>query len=424
MVDLNACMRCGLCAEACHYYLADGDPDATPARKVELVAAVFRRELTAVGRCLPGWIGARELDAGLVGEWIDELFGRCTMCGRCMMHCTVGIDIPAIVRAGRGALASADLLPPELKSAVDASITTGNSMGITRDEWVQTVAWLEEELQAELRDPTARLPLDRPGAELLYTVNPREPKFFPLSLLAAGAIFHAAGASWTLSSENYDVTNYGMFAGDPATAGTVSGRLLATARTLGVRTLVLGECGHGFQATRWLAAGWLGEGPAVEVRSVVEVVADYVRSGRVRLDPSRVPGPVTLHDPCNLVRLGGIVEEPREILARAVSRFVEMSPAREQNFCCGGGGGQLAMGRYAKRRLSAGRVKAEQIRATDAEVVVAPCHNCIDQLNELNKEYGLGVQVKTICELVAEALVWPAEDSAGAQVAGDRSARV
>ena len=416
-VDLNACVRCGLCAEACHYYLAEPGPDATPARKVQLVAAVFRRELTMLGRCLPGWVGARDLDPALVEEWIDELFGRCTMCGRCMLNCTAGIDVPAIVRAGRGALAAADLVPPELKAAVDASVATGNSMGITRDEWVETVAWMEQELQAELGDPCARLPLDRAGADLLYTVNPREPKFFPLSLLATGAIFHAAGASWTLSSENYDVTNYGMFAGDPATAATFSGRLLAAARALGVRTLVLGECGHGFQATRWLAPEWLGDRPGVEVRSVLEVVADYIRSGRVRLDPARVPGPVTLHDPCNLVRLGGIVEEPREILSRAVSRWVEMSPSREQNFCCGGGGGQLAMSRYAKRRLAAGRIKAEQIRATGAAIVAAPCHNCIDQLIELNREYQLGVQVKSICELVADALVWPTKGATIEEVA-------
>jgi Fe-S oxidoreductase len=136
------------------------------------------------------------------------------------------------------------------------------------------------------------------------------------------------------------------------------------------------------------------------------MVAGYIAQGRLRLDPSRNAALTTLHDPCNLVRLGGIVEEPRAILSSVVARWVEMTPNRERNFCCGGGGGQLAMGRYARRRLDAGRPKAEQIRATGAKVVAAPCHNCIDQLSDLNKEYGLGVKVTTICELVAGALVW------------------
>jgi Fe-S oxidoreductase len=116
---------------------------------------------------------------------------------------------------------------------------------------------------------------------------------------------------------------------------------------------------------------------------------------------------VTLHDPCNLVRLGGIVEEQRFILRHAVSDFVEMTPNREKNYCCGGGGGQLAMTNFAERRLEAGRIKADQVRATGAQIVVTPCHNCIDQFMELNKHYQLGIEIKTVCEMVAEALILP-----------------
>jgi Fe-S oxidoreductase len=141
------------------------------------------------------------------------------------------------------------------------------------------------------------------------------------------------------------------------------------------------------------------------VKSILQVVADYIREERIMLDPSQNQKVITLHDPCNLVRLGGIVEEQRFILKHAASRFVEMTPNREKNFCCGGGGGQLAMTRFASRRLQAGKIKAEQIRETGAEIVVAPCHNCIDQLMELNKHYQLAVEVKTVCEIAANALV-------------------
>jgi len=143
------------------------------------------------------------------------------------------------------------------------------------------------------------------------------------------------------------------------------------------------------------------------MRSILEVVAEALRAGTIRLDPSRYSKVVTLHDPCNLVRLGGIVEEQRVLLRSAAANFVEMTPNRLKNFCCGGGGGQLAMTRYATRRLRAGRLKADQIRATGAQTVVAPCHNCIDQLMELNREYKLGVEVKTVVEVVAESLVPP-----------------
>jgi len=278
-------------------------------------------------------------------------------------------------------------------------------MGIPREDWIETVEWLEEELQSEVGDKNARLPLDLKGARLFYTVNPREPMFFPLSISAVGKIFYAAGESWTFSSDNYDVTNYGLYSGDDEAAGVMSDRLVKSMKNLGCKTLVLAECGHGFNSNRWEAPEWLSKKYNFEVKSILEIVADYILQGRIKLDPSLNPDPVTLHDPCNLVRLGGIVEEQRFILKHALTQFIEMTPNREKNFCCGGGGGQLAMTRFSKRRLEAGRVKADQIRDTGAKVVAAPCHNCIDQLMELNKHYKLGVKIKTVCEIVADALV-------------------
>jgi Fe-S oxidoreductase len=403
-IDLDACVHCGLCTGSCHYALVDANPQNSPAYKVHLVAQAFEHE-RAWPRLPSVWTGARPLDAALVRQWVDVLFGRCTMCGRCTVNCVVGIDVPALVRAARGAMAAAGLVPSELQATVDAAVNTGNNMGISREDWVGTVEWLEDELRAEVNDPTARLPLDEPDAEFLYVLNPREPKFFPLSIVAAGAIFHEAGVRWTLARDFFDVTNYGLFSGDVPAASTIARRLVETTRRLSARSLVLGECGHGFNANRWLAPEWLGEAPGFEVRSVLEVVAQFIREDRIRLDPARVSKLVTLHDPCNLVRAGGVIEPQREILARAVKRWVEMTPNRVQNFCCGGGGGQLSMTRFARRRLEAGRIKAEQIRATGARIVATPCHNCIDQLSELNKEYQLGVEVKTVCEIVASALL-------------------
>jgi Fe-S oxidoreductase len=143
----------------------------------------------------------------------------------------------------------------------------------------------------------------------------------------------------------------------------------------------------------------------VPMRSILELLLEYLREGRIRADPAKNPARVTLHDPCNLVRWGGVVEPQREILRRVASDFVEMVPNREQNFCCGGGGGMLSTSEYGDRRVASGEVKAEQIRATGAKIVAAPCHNCADQLLELNKKYQLGVEIKAVVELVYEALV-------------------
>ena len=404
MAYAQSCVRCGLCADACHYYLTNGEAQDAPAYKLNLVTSVFKKHFTPAGKTL-SWLGGKSLTPAMVNEWIDCLFGRCSGCGRCTINCTSGINIAAMIRAGRGALTAAGLIPPDLQSTITTAVEKGNNMAIPREEWLETVTWLEEELKTETGDSNARIPVDQRDANILYAVNPREPKFFPLSLLAAAKIFHAAGESWTFSSDYYDVTNYGLYSGDDATAAQLSGRLVSAVEQLNAKSLVLGECGHGYNANRWEAPQWLNRRYGFPVRSILEVLADYLKEGRIQLDPSRNPKTVTLHDPCNLVRMGGIIEEQRYLLKNAVGSFVEMNPNRQKNYCCGGGGGQLAMSRYAKRRLAAGRIKADQIRKTGAKTVAAPCHNCIDQLMELNKEYKLGVEVTTVTEIVADALV-------------------
>ncbi len=401
---LNSCVHCGLCADSCHYYLADDEEANMPAHKVELITSVFKRYFTFLGKRFPGMVGARELDNRMIHDWIDSLFGRCSLCGRCTINCSVGLNIPYLIRAARNALSAIDLVPDGLQSTIDTALEKGNNMGIPKDGWLETVEWLEEELQDEVEDETATLPMDKQGARLLYTVNPREPMFFPMSISAVGKIFHAAGESWTFSSDNYDVTNYGLYADDKAGA-VMSRRLVDSVRGLNCETMVLAECGHGFNANRWEGPEWLQEHYGMEVVSIIEVIAGYIRDGRIKLDKRLNPDRVTLHDPCNLVRFGGIIEEQRYILKHAVSDFVEMTPNRQQNYCCSGGGGQLAMTRFSERRISAGRIKADQIRATGAKIVVTPCHNCIDQLMELNKHYKLGIQIKTVSEMVADAII-------------------
>ncbi len=404
-VYLNTCVHCGLCADSCHYYIALNDTQSIPAYKLALVTKIFKKSFGLIGKKLPSLVGAADLSNELIEEWVDSLFGRCSLCGRCTINCTMGINIPYLIRAARGALASVGLVPPGLQSTVNTAIEKGNNMGISKEDWLETVEWLEEELQQDVDDSDAQLPVDKKGARFLYTINPREAMFFPLSISAAGKVFYAAGERWTFSSENFDVTNYGLYSGDNEAAGIMSERLILALGNLECEELVLAECGHGFNSNRWEAPEWLQRHYGFKVESILQVIYKYIREGRIKLDPSRNPKVVTLHDPCNLVRLGGIVEEQRYILRHAVDRFVEMTPNREKNFCCGGGGGQLAMTRFSKRRLEVGRIKADQIKATGAKVVATPCHNCIDQLMELNKHYKLDIEIKTITEIVADAIV-------------------
>lgn len=404
LTHLNACVHCGLCETSCLFYKTFQESKYIPGKKVDMVSSIYRRYCTLLGRTAPKLTHARELDDETITEMVDSLFGACTMCGRCVKHCSIGVDIPFVVRTGRRMLAAMGKVPQTLQATVDAAIQTGNNMGIPTEDFVDTIEWMQEDLQDELGE-NATIPLNEEGKEILYTLNPREPKFFPLSIAAAAKIFYAASASWTLSTEMYDVTNYGYFSGNDAEATAIAKKMFDEVHKLKCNTLVLGECGHGSRALRWEAPNYLKTHPDFKMVTLIEQLEEYIKTGRIKVDKTLNTKKYTIHDPCNIVRNGGLYNSLRYVTRQVVSDFVEMAPYGSDNFCCGGGGGMLAMSEYNERRLKVGKIKADQIAATGAQVVITPCHNCVDQLNQLNHEYKLNVEIKSLAEVVADALV-------------------
>lgn len=402
---LNSCVHCGLCAESCIYYLATKEERYIPAHKVDLISSIYRRYCTFTGKHFPKLTGARQLDEALTEEMTDQLFGSCTLCGRCTKHCSIGIDIAYLVREGRKMLTEMNLVPAALQSTINNAINTGNNMGIPVEELTDTLSWLEDELKDEVNDPAASIPLNVPDVNILYTLNPREPKFFPLSISAMAKIFYAAKESWTLSTSMYDVTNYAYFTSNNDEAKTITQRLYDEVLKLNAKCCVLAECGHGSRAFRWEGPNYLQKSYPFDVITSVELLAEYISKGRLKLDKTKNTELMTLHDPCNLVREGGVVEPQRYVLKNAAENFIEMTPHGTDNFCCGGGGGQLAMSEYNDRRMKTAEIKADQIRRTGAKIVVTPCHNCVDQLMQIDNKFKLGVQVKTLAEIVADAII-------------------
>lgn len=407
---VNACVHCGLCAESCVYYRFRPGEHFVPGKKADIVSSVYRRYNTLSGRMFPWLTRARKLDDATIEDMVDLLYGSCTMCGRCNKHCSVGVDIEFLIRTGRAMLAEMGYVPETLQKTVDAAITTGNNMGIPTREFIDTLQWLEEDLQYEVNDDKALIPINEKGRNILYTLNPREPKFFPLSISAMAKVFYAAGESWTLSTEMYDVTNYAYFSGSLDEGRIIAQRLCDEMHRLEAKKCILAECGHGSRAFRWEAPNYLEKEFPFGVDTSVELLANYIREGRIIVDPEKNQEVVTLHDPCNLTRGGGIYEEQRYILRSCVKNFVEMDPPGLDNLCCGGGGGQLSMSEYNERRMGIAGLKAEQIKKTGAAVVATPCHNCVDQLIQTNAAYKLNVKIKTLAEIVADAIVLENEE--------------
>jgi Fe-S oxidoreductase/CheY-like chemotaxis protein len=305
----------------------------------------------------------------------------------------------------RGLLVSAGIMPEGVALVSKDQWEIGNQMGVLKEDYLDTLEWMSEELQDEMEDPSAEIPIDKEDCEIVYSINPREVKYDPRTIGDAAKIFYAAGENWTMPSEGWDMTNFGLFSGDDELGGAVALRLFEKVEELKGKKLVISECGHGYRSTRCEGPNWAQHDVPFEMEGSVETMLRYIKEGRIKVDKSKNPVPVTYHDSCNLARSCGMTEEPRELLQLVCEDFREMYPNRAENYCCTGGGGAMSMSEYTPSRLKSGQVKADQLTATGAKMVVTSCHNCVDGLTDLIRHYKLDMQVAQLVNLVADALV-------------------
>jgi Fe-S oxidoreductase/ActR/RegA family two-component response regulator len=404
-----ACVHCGNCTDACHYVLANpDDPTYAPAYKADRIRKLFKRHFDWTGRVFPWWVkaGTVTTDEDLE-ELKDIVFGKCTNCRRCSINCPMGVDYATFNRMARGLLVHAGIMPEGVAVVSKDQWEIGNQMGVLPEDYVETIEWMSEELVEEVGDDAAEIPIDKENADIIYTINPREVKYDPRSIADAAKIFWAAKENYTMPSEGWDMTNFGLFSGDDALGGAVAKRVYEKVRELGGKKLVISECGHGYRSTACEGPNWSQTDIDFEMESSVLTMLRYIKEGRIEVDKSKNPGKYTFHDSCNNARSCGLTEEPRELLRLVVEEFVEMYPNRAENFCCTGGGGAMSMSEYTPRRLKSAKVKADQLKATGAHTVVTSCHNCVDGLGDCIKHHEVGMEVTQLVNLVANALVLP-----------------
>ena len=396
---LEVCARCGICAESCHYYVSEPKLEHVPAYRAEQLRKIYRRKYNFLGKHFPSIVNAEELDEGKFDKLVEMAFSECTLCRRCTFNCPLGVDTPLVMRTIRAMATAAGKAPEILVMLADSAIAKGENPEIFKEMFIQQISELEKELKELTGNPQATIPVEKEGARVLYVGLAGAHTIIPPAV-----IFNEVGEDWTLSI--YEAANYGVFLGDVERARKIAKRIIDEAKKLKVQEVVIAECGHACAALVWDAPNWFGETFPFRIRSIVELVAEYIQKGKLNLDPEANPEPVTYHDSCNLARTGGIFKEPRVILEAVVKDFREMNPNGIENYCCGGGGGLVALPEYYEKRMKAGKPKAEQIRKTGAKIVAAACENCKLQLGDLNNYYNLGVEVKGLVDLVANAILY------------------
>ncbi|WP_194174900.1 sulfate reduction electron transfer complex DsrMKJOP subunit DsrK [Desulfofundulus thermobenzoicus] len=410
VLAMESCTKCGVCAENCHTYLGTRDPNNIPTMRAELMRKIYRRYFTLEGRWFGKLVGAEDLSLDIIEQWYSYFY-QCNECRRCAHVCPFGIDTCEVTMIGRQILHWLGIVPKLHASVGGAMEKTGNHTGLTKPAIVDTLEFLSEEIKDEFGVDVV-FPVDKEGADILYVPSSADFLLNPYTLMGAGMFFTYIGANWTIPSHMTEAGNFGLLFDQRFTIRHNFTRLLDAAQKLGVKKIVWGECGHGWRAWKMYFPGMADRPIRWPITHLHDEVAYYIRTNQLKLDKNKNDHPVTLHDPCNFVRACGMAETLRTVITACVADFREMSPNRENNFCCGGGSAILFDDpEMYQLRIKFSAKKAEQVRATGVGkdgngILCAPCSICKAQLYPMVEEHQLGVEVKGLIDLVGRALVW------------------
>ncbi len=435
-VFMDICVRCGVCADKCHYFIGSGDPKNMPVMRAELLRSVYRNDFTKAGKILGRLAGGRELTVDVIKEWFSYFY-QCTECRRCSVFCPYGIDTAEITMIGRELLNLIGVSIDWICTPAKNCFRTGNHLGIQPHGFKDSVDFAVDDLE-DLTGVKVEAPINKKGAEILFVVPSADyfgdPHYF--GFLGYLALFHEIGLDYTFSTFASEGGNFGLFHSHEMIK-KLNSKIYAEARRLGVKWIIGGECGHMWRVLHQYMDTMNGpadfldlpvspitgtkftNAKSTKMVHICEFTADLIKHGKVELDPSRNDRwKVTFHDSCNTARAMGIFDEPRYILNSVCNHFHDMpeNTIREQTFCCGSGSG-VGTEENLEMRLRGGLPRANAVKYVHDKhgVNLLSCICAIDKatLPALMDYWVPGVEVGAVHELVGNALVMKGEKRAG-----------
>ncbi len=432
-VFMDTCVRCGACADKCHFFLGTNDPKNMPVLRAELLRSLYRRDHTMLGKLLGAHVGARKWDYSIVKELFYYSY-QCTECRRCSLYCPYGIDTAEITAIVRELLHEVGLGIHWIMDPVSNCNRTGNHLGIQPHAFKEILEFLADDCE-EVTGIRPNVPLNEKGHEILF-ITPSGDAFADpgiYTMMGYLLLFHELGLDFTMSTYASEGGNFGSFTTFDM-AKKINAKMYAEAERLGCKWILGGECGHMWRVINQYMDTYNGPTPehmttpkspitgtvfenaaATKMVHIAEFTADLIRHNKLQLDPSRNDHLITSwHDSCNPARAMGLLDEPREVLRAVCNNFVEMPERtiREETFCCGSGSG-LNTEEIMELRMRAGMPRGNALRYVQQKHGVnhLACVCAIDRatLTPVANYWAPGVSVGGLHELVANALVMKGE---------------
>jgi Fe-S oxidoreductase len=397
VVNMEACLDCKRCGDACAWYLTTGEEELHPTYKTNFLRSIYQRYMTLEGR-VGGSIGL--IDTPTDDDLREHMasFWQCTACGRCTLSCPAGISTRRLVRLARAAYSDSGLSDehPTLSSITANLRQTSHSFGIDPVKILARYGLFLTAMGLEM-------PVDVEGAEILFVCPSAANTKIPDYAVKVMAILNAANISYTVSSR---LVETGTEADHVVVHHDLTKRVLEAweneAERLGTQKLLVVECGCDTRTLFADATEILGRPLKFPVIMFDPLIEEKIATGEVPVE--KVDTSVTLHDPCHSTRLAGMGDAMRALLNRVSNNFIEMTPNREYNYCCNGGAGGLRLPENTDMRRQASVLKANQIRTTGAEQVTTPCVVCMLSLEDTCQTYDLGMPGERTATMLFEVV--------------------